>query len=222
MRAALLLLVACGSSKSEGDGVAFKRDYAKAATWTYAYHQTMTMTTDHDTKMESTGTMTLVSNKDKTATLTIDAALTVNGKAPDEKPAPITMKINEDGTGDRPDQMALIGLLFPVPKKPLKVGDVDTMTITIPAQGLAGKEAVSGPMEMKLVGFAPSGCAQLESKLLIHEKSDVDEVGVKLDGQYCLNKGDGALVTASVTIDMQIADSTGSMKLGGTLTLDRK
>jgi hypothetical protein len=218
MRAALLLpLIACSSPKS--DAVSFKRDYSKEATWTYAYKQSMKMTMPNGVRdLQSDGEMKLVSNKDKTATLTVVAKLSIDGAAPQQAP-PMQVTLTEDGTGGKENDssVALIGVLFPRPTKPMKIGDTDSTTITIPAKGLAGRSAVSAPMVLKYVGNTDR-CAQLEGTLRIDETSGDEPVKVAIDGKYCLDRKDASLVTSSVAIDMQIGSKMG---FGGTLTLDR-
>ena len=235
MRAALVLLVACQSTADAPHPTTFKRDFSKDKSWKYAYRQDMQMTQFEGsmpavTGLESAGTMTLTSNKDKTAKLDVVAKLTI--KRPDSAPEsqdapPQTMTLTEDGYGADPQSSSMGKILFPIPKQAMKLGDTETMTITIPSQGLAGKAEVSAPMTLKLTAYRTIKnveCAEFTGEVRLDEKRDNDRITFDLDGKYYLDPKDASLVQSNVHIDLGVTEGPQQqqLKLGGTLTLDRQ
>ncbi len=229
--ATLALVVGCGGGTSAPQAGpvdktqphAFKRDFGKAGSWQFDYQQRMTMGKD---ALEASGVLRVDSSGDHTAIATLDASMTVSGHS--EKVPATTFQLAEDGsapkTVDGDESRALTDLLMPLPHKPLRVGESETTTYTMPAN-LGAVTSISGPLTLELTGYDTVGgrrCAEITTTLRVDDKSNGAKMTI--DGTSCLDVGDALVVKSKLDIDMELAGSstTPAMKFAGVLTLARK
>ena len=116
-------------------------------------------------------------------------------------------------------------MLFPVPTKPLAIGQTDEVPFSMPMRGIAPTNVASAPLVLTYVRDTPR-CAELAGKIRIDQVGDVNLGKFSLDGTYCLDRSDASVVSARLTVEMEIGpkapDAPGRMKLAATIALDRK
>lgn len=121
------------------------------------------------------GTLTLRAQGNATATMSLNVRITVArpGQAPQRvTPEPLTVDgVQEDGTmrGDDPSTRgSMMRLLFPLPTRPLKVGESETAPKSFPVEVMSQKLTARGVSRLTLDGYVRIGkrtCARLSTSL---------------------------------------------------------
>ena len=174
-------------------------------------------------KIERIGELSLVAS-DEMATVMIEAPTLFDGKV--QSTASVQFMLSETGLAEADANKAVIALVFPLPTKPLLVGESDTKTVTIPSDdSFPEMGQVSGPMVLTYVGSTEK-CAQLDGRLRIDAKRGHLATKISVDAKYCVDLTDASLVSSHLVIEMESTsdkpDDSWSFKSTGTTTLDRK
>lgn len=215
--------------------VAFKRDFKKPGSWSYGYTHDLTLTggvhgRSDVTPMKSKGSLAVESQGDGTAVIRLTTNTTVQGDSgPIEmEPQVIELPLGETGLAQAKDNnAALLALLFPIPSKPMMVGETESVQFSLPVTGIPGMTSAGAPLDFKLVGFSKLGgrtCARFDTSLVIDVKQAAAHVTLQLAGRTCLDPTDGALVASFLAMDMRITntgDQPIDMSIAGTMALDR-
>jgi hypothetical protein len=192
----------------------YKWDFSSEATHTYSYEQDVEMDADFGDfdggktptsgqSMTSKGSLLVKSKGDGTADIVlkdIKAKTEMDfGKGEETKtmeqtlPPSVIQGMREDGSGSVGDssQNTMLKLLFPLPTKPLKVGESVDIPTSMPFNARGSMLHVKGYMRVTLARYVTIGdgvYAQFNIKIDIAEL-DVPE---ELEGEYeCWIKGDG-------------------------------
>jgi hypothetical protein len=192
----------------------YRWDFSSEATHTYSYEQDIEMDADFGDfgggktpasgqSITAKGSLLVKSKGNGTADIVLKDIKTKtemnfgNGEEPktmeQTSPPTVMQGMREDGSGSVGDssQNAMLKLLFPLPTKPLKVGESVDIPASMPFNAMGSMLHVKGHVRVTLARYVTIGngvYAQFNIKIDIAEL-DVPE---ELEGEYeCWVKGDG-------------------------------
>lgn len=177
---------------------AFRWDFSKKRKFIYDYSQKMKMVSSMGVgqDVDATAEMTVKAKGDKTADMImseLDARSSIMGSM--KMPAQAYQGMTEDSKipGAPASQDEMTRLLFPLPAKPLLVGESDAIPNKMPFNAMGSLLWVEGETKLTLKGYVTiegHRCARLDAVIDI-SKIDVPE---ELTGDYrCCTKGSGTL-----------------------------
>ncbi len=178
---------------------ALRWDFSGSTVYAYDYRQEMVQASSlGGTSIEGDGTLLLKSKGDKTATLVLTVTKMTMGLPDGERktppmnsPAMVVPGVKEDGTMEIAANPAnsLLRMLFPLPPRPLKVGESARVPNSMPFNAMGSALTVEGGNTITLTGYVTIDgrtCARLETDIDISKL----EVPEELEGTYkCFLKG---------------------------------
>jgi hypothetical protein len=247
------------SAGSAAGAHTFRWDFSKERTWTYTYSQRMKMHVDvgdaggagdaddadesmkHEEEVTGVGFVDIVSKADGSANLVLrDVALQVGGEPQEVPPVPplVTPGVKEDGsvTGGGDSASAFLTLLFPLPRRPLAIGESDEVPFSVPFNTAGTTLSLRGNAKVTFTGLVAVGDRTCAAVAVVVEASRLDvppevrgihEGSVKGTANYCFDLAERAFVKGTYAYAMSTKNDMGdagvqSMAMDTQITLERK
>ncbi len=234
----------------------FRWDFSKERTWTYTYSQRMKMQVDmgdagdagdadesmkHEEELTGVAFVDIVSKADGSANLVLrDPALQVGGEPQEVPLVPplVTPGVKEDGsvTGGGDSASAFLTLLFPLPRRPLAIGESDEVPFSVPFNTAGTTLSLRGNAKVTFTGLVAVSDRTCAAVAVVVEASRLDvppevpgihEGSVKGTANYCFDLAERAFVKGTYAYAMSTKNDMGdagvqSMAMDTQITLERK
>lgn len=177
----------------------FKWKFSEKRDYRYRYEQTSTgrmhgsgAESETSTKTSAAGDLVVRSNGDGTARLVLEnvkAKSSLDGgesghEFSQDLPTAVLAGLRDDGTVESAasSQQALVRLLFPLPAKPLKVGESADLPIEIPFSAMGSSFPAKGALHLTNVGWVMLGkrlCVELRGETTFQDLRLPEEIAGK-------------------------------------------